>query len=394
MKKKIMSWFLLIKDLDVKRKAVNNHDPSFEAYEDSVNCIEFAIDIGFSWDDSPEGWDYWQGLKYDSETTTPKLMPDSCVHTKTQEEWDVVKDYYGQEEFAYWHVYESDSCIFIEYSKNLSYSDLKYAKNAEKYNILSYSQWINTILEKNTKIVTTTDKEESWTPKVGDWVVLRAPKCQTNWNSGMNRYVGKCVKLTKFTNISKGHYKIKEDDGWWSWEYSDRVKHFRKAIPEEIPTVSTGDDTNIKELPDVYTVVVNSNEQFKEVLKYLEKDTGEKVKGHHWEGYRDRGTDKVKYYVMKKNNHTWSYDSSNTYGEVMTYNEWYKLKNEMTLLPPMTPLKTYDMTGMMPVKTTYYKTEKTGLIKIYSPVKKESESKKSKFVKLNVKNNSKPIKIK
>lgn len=76
-------------------------------------------------------------------------------------------------------------------------------------------------------------KSEDWIPKINDWVVLM--KGGHNWNSGMNKYVGKCVQLKELKNKERSFWVIKEDNGKWVWEYSNRVKHFRKAEPHEIP---------------------------------------------------------------------------------------------------------------------------------------------------------------
>jgi len=74
------------------------------------------------------------------------------------------------------------------------------------------------------------EEEKGWIPQVGDWVVLISGEGKPNWNNDMNEYVGKCVKL-----IGKQKcFYIQEDNKNWSWEYSERTKHFRKALPHEI----------------------------------------------------------------------------------------------------------------------------------------------------------------
>jgi len=76
------------------------------------------------------------------------------------------------------------------------------------------------------------EEEKGWIPQVGDWVVLISGDGKPNWSNGMNEYVGKCVQLLK--KQGEKMYLIQEDNKNWSWEYSERTKHFRKALPHEI----------------------------------------------------------------------------------------------------------------------------------------------------------------
>jgi len=75
-------------------------------------------------------------------------------------------------------------------------------------------------------------KEESkWIPKIGDWIVIT--KSDKNWGKGaMDKYVGKCVQITKVLDDKRYHIRF-DNDGGWSWMYEDG--HFRQAQPHEIP---------------------------------------------------------------------------------------------------------------------------------------------------------------
>ena len=76
------------------------------------------------------------------------------------------------------------------------------------------------------------EEEKGWIPQVGDWVVLISGDGKPNWSNDMKTYVGKCVQLLK--KQGEKMYLIQEDNKNWSWEYSERTKHFRKALPHEI----------------------------------------------------------------------------------------------------------------------------------------------------------------
>ena len=77
------------------------------------------------------------------------------------------------------------------------------------------------------------EEEKGWIPQVGDWVVLISGEGKPNWSNSMETYVGRCVQLLKKQGDEK-MYLIQEDNKKWSWEYSERTKHFRKALPHEI----------------------------------------------------------------------------------------------------------------------------------------------------------------
>lgn len=75
------------------------------------------------------------------------------------------------------------------------------------------------------------DKQnQEWIPQVGDWVVLQ--KSEDNWATDMNKLVDKCVQITDINKTYTTSIEFKERDGY-SWCLED--KHFRKALPHEIP---------------------------------------------------------------------------------------------------------------------------------------------------------------
>lgn len=78
------------------------------------------------------------------------------------------------------------------------------------------------------------EEEKGWIPQVGDWVVLISGEGKPNWSNSMETYVGRCVQLLKKQGDGKMYYLIQEDNKCYSWEYSERTKHFRKALPHEI----------------------------------------------------------------------------------------------------------------------------------------------------------------
>lgn len=77
------------------------------------------------------------------------------------------------------------------------------------------------------------DKPEKWIPKVGDWVTLI--KSDENWAEKMNLLVGKTVLITNINTSSCSSIEFKEraSNGSWSWTLENR--HYRKALPHEIP---------------------------------------------------------------------------------------------------------------------------------------------------------------
>jgi len=60
--------------------------------------------------------------------------------------------------------------------------------------------------------------------KVGDKVIIT--KSVGNWNSDMDKYVGKTVEITHVNSYHKGGQQIRfKNDGGWTWESFDN--HFK-----------------------------------------------------------------------------------------------------------------------------------------------------------------------
>jgi hypothetical protein len=102
---------------------------------------------------------------------------------------------------------------------------------------------------------------EDWKPKKGDWVTIIRPEEDINWNPLMSQHVGKTVQLKTQLNTNPCYFYIPEDSHNWCWEYSGRVKHFRKATESEIllaagkcvPEKSTDDLVSVKHYEFVVT---------------------------------------------------------------------------------------------------------------------------------------------
>lgn len=89
------------------------------------------------------------------------------------------------------------------------------------------------------KIVSTPEvKTEDWIPQVGDWITITgcydSDDSDDNWNEEMDDFIGSTTQITSIN--SKDWFKCNNlDSGAWNWEYSNKVKHFRKAYADEIP---------------------------------------------------------------------------------------------------------------------------------------------------------------
>lgn len=65
--------------------------------------------------------------------------------------------------------------------------------------------------------------------KVGDWVVIL--KSSSNWNSNMDRFVGRCVQITSYNHAYGGNIEF---DGGRDWFWFYKNGHFRAATQKEI----------------------------------------------------------------------------------------------------------------------------------------------------------------
>lgn len=67
--------------------------------------------------------------------------------------------------------------------------------------------------------------------KKDDWVVIT--KSSRNWNSAMDKFVGKCVQITYIAYFESSCDISFKNGGDWVWRSSHH--HFRKAEIHEIP---------------------------------------------------------------------------------------------------------------------------------------------------------------
>lgn len=62
MKKKVSEWLAEIEDAEIRKKAIANFKAS-----SSIDCEEsnmwHAIFGAFTWEDTPEGYDYWMAIR-------------------------------------------------------------------------------------------------------------------------------------------------------------------------------------------------------------------------------------------------------------------------------------------------------------------------------------------
>lgn len=73
----------------------------------------------------------------------------------------------------------------------------------------------------------TPEEVQNFIPKKGDWIKIT--KSSLNWNSFMDQFIGKVVKVD---SISKDGSNAKfKNDGDWCWNFQD--KHFIKVNPPE-----------------------------------------------------------------------------------------------------------------------------------------------------------------
>lgn len=83
-----------------------------------------------------------------------------------------------------------------------------------------------------------TDDNDSWIPQVNEWIVIQ--DSTINFNSTMRKVVGQVFQITKVLSDGNSYQvRFKGIGQHWSWQL--RSKHFRKALPHEIPTSDNPD---------------------------------------------------------------------------------------------------------------------------------------------------------
>lgn len=127
--------------------------------------------------------------------------------------------------------------------------------NRGKFNIYDYGNWAEIVSK----------LEEKWIPKPGDWVVIVSGAGKPNWSPSMDIFIGNCLQLKEYENPEKGYFVIEGNK--WTWEYSDRTKHFRKAEPHEIPKeVCNGKQFSNKYLDETHRISPETFQQINENL--------------------------------------------------------------------------------------------------------------------------------
>jgi hypothetical protein len=116
-KKHILVWLSLIADDTIQEKAIKNYDPAF-AIGDASSTIKDAIFNAFGWSKTPEGEGYWSNISDNCPLREPIKFPSTGVNVSTQEEWDMVTQYYGYEwlKSSVWSKYKEKT--YIDCSRN------------------------------------------------------------------------------------------------------------------------------------------------------------------------------------------------------------------------------------------------------------------------------------
>ncbi|MFA5634156.1 MAG: hypothetical protein WC973_03320, partial [Candidatus Dojkabacteria bacterium] len=86
--------------------------------------------------------------------------------------------------------------------------------------------------------------------KIGDWITITGS--DINWNSDMDKYIGRTVQITGYRNPEEVTF---EDDGGWYWCYEE--KHFRRATKEEIASVTKSEESY--KVGDYVVITGNNN---------------------------------------------------------------------------------------------------------------------------------------
>lgn len=73
--KTILEWFNLIGDKTIRKRAIRNYNPDYQdKKEDIVHDLVDALNYGFPWGDSPEGFNYWCIISDDLEVKLKEMM--------------------------------------------------------------------------------------------------------------------------------------------------------------------------------------------------------------------------------------------------------------------------------------------------------------------------------
>jgi len=109
------------------------------------------------------------------------------------------------------------------------------------------------------------------------------------------------------------------------WRYIGLEKKFYPTPVEEDNITS-----KVSELPNKYTVVVTTNEEFNTVLKNLMDETGDRDYSIHKDYFKEEQASREfkTFHVFKKSSYNWGYGENNVYGIKISYNRWKELTNK------------------------------------------------------------------
>jgi len=79
-----------IADETIRKQAIENFDEEF--YKSQVECVKYdkvgvpeAIELGFDWEDSPQGHDYWDDIHNKAKRGELPLLPEPIEDNPTSE---------------------------------------------------------------------------------------------------------------------------------------------------------------------------------------------------------------------------------------------------------------------------------------------------------------------
>jgi hypothetical protein len=88
-----------IADETIRKQAIENFDEEF--YKSQVECVKYdkvgvpeAIELGFDWEDSPQGHDYWDDIHNKAKRGELPLLPEpieeQTEHRDFKKEWELI----------------------------------------------------------------------------------------------------------------------------------------------------------------------------------------------------------------------------------------------------------------------------------------------------------------
>ena len=136
-------WLSLIADDTIRKQAIDNYDEKYYYQIPIVENIKDAFSYSFSWEKSPQHIIYWLNILKNPIPLRPSVkIENTVVNVTSQEEWDLVSDYYGYEWISSEYIdYEKETCISCDYCLGCR------IKNYKDGTILSFKEWENAICE-------------------------------------------------------------------------------------------------------------------------------------------------------------------------------------------------------------------------------------------------------